>query len=190
MEKIKVDLKDYKLETEELDLKNGVVVKNRIPYSDKEKMAVEYINSTTSVDENLGICYTIYSSILVWNYLFLKYYTNIDVDDVEDLTVLFDYAQAHGLMSSIVKAHVCEDIDYVYDIADVYKESVVALYEKEHSLGHQVKTILSTDVDTNIAETRELIEKLTDMKGALIEKEEREKVVPFSKNMKLNLSKK
>ena len=190
MEKIKVDLKDYKLETEELDLKNGIIVKNRIPYSEKEKMAVEYINSTTSVDENLGICYTIYSSILVWNYLFLKYYTNIDVDNVEDLTVLFDYAQSHDLMSSTVRGHVCEDIGYVYDIADVYKESIVALYEKEHSLGQQVKTILSTDVDTNIAETRELIEKLTDMKGALIEKEEREKVVPFSKNMKLNLSKK
>ena len=190
MEKIKVDLKDYKLEAEELDLKNGIIVKNRIPYSDKEKMAVEYINSTTSVDENLGICYTIYSSILVWNYLFLKYYTNIDVDDVEDLTILFDYAQSHDLMSDIVKAHVCEDVDHVYDIADIYRESVVTLYEKEHSLEQQVKTILSTDVDTNIAETRELIEKLTDMKGALIEKEEREKVVPFSKNMKLNLSKK
>ena len=70
MEKIKINLENYELETEELDLKNGIIVKNRIPYSDKEKMAVEYINSTTSVDENLGICYTIYSSILIWNYLF------------------------------------------------------------------------------------------------------------------------
>lgn len=190
MEKINIELSGYQIESENMELDNGIIVKSRIPYSDKEQMAVEYVNSTTSVDEKLGICYTIYSSALVWNYLFLKYYTNIDVSNVEDLTVLFDYAQSHSLMSLAVRGHVCEDIDYVYKIADTYKESVVTLFEKQHSLGYQVQTLLSEDVDTNIAETRELIEKLTDMKGALIEKEERNKVVPFGKNMKLNLSKK
>ena len=102
-------------------------------------------------------------------------------------------------MSLAVREHVREDIDYVYEIADAYKESVVTLFEKEHSLGYQVQAFLSEDVDTNIAETRELIEKLTDMKGALIEKEERDKIISFGKKksanvkvggMKLNLSKK
>ena len=184
---------------EELELDDGIIVKSRIPYAEKEKMAIEYIEGSLGVDANLGVCYTIYSADLVWNYLFIKYYTNIEVDDVEDLTALYDYAEEKGLMNPNVEYHVCLDVDIVIKIAEKYKESVIRLYEKEHSLEQQAKKLLNTDVDTNIAETRELIEKLTDMRGALMEKEERNNVLQFGKKkaanvasggVKLNLSKK
>ena len=196
---MKTELKEFKMTYAELELNDGIIVKSRIPYADKEKMAVEYIEGTLGVDADLGICYTIYSADLVWNYLFMKYYTNIDVEGAEDMTVLYDYAEEHELMGSLVGHHVGFDLSIVSQIAEKYKESIVRLYEKGHSLEQQAKKFLSTDVDTNIAETRELIEKLTDMKGALLEKEEQGKVLQFGKKksanvtaggVKLNLSKK
>lgn len=196
---MKVNWKEFKMNCEELELDDGIIVKSCIPYAEKEKMAVEYVEGSLGVDADLGVCYTIYSADLVWNYLFMKYYTNIEVDDAEDLTVLYDYAEEHGLMNSRVAHHVSSDVDVVIKIAENYKESVIKLYEKEHSLELQAKKFLSADVDTNIAETRELIEKLTDMKGALLEKEEHGKVLQFGKKksanvtaggVKLNLSKK
>lgn len=196
---MKVNWKEFKMNCEELELDDGIIVKSCISYAEKEKMAVEYVEGSLGVDADLGVCYTIYSADLVWNYLFMKYYTNIEVDDAEDLTVLYDYAEEHGLMNSRVAHHVSSDVDVVIKIVEYYKESVIKLYEKEHSLELQAKKFLSADVDTNIAETRELIEKLTDMKGALMEKEERSNVLQFGKKkaaniasggVKLNLSKK
>lgn len=199
MKAMKIDLKEFKMKYEELELDDGIIVKSRIPYAEKEKMAIEYIEGSLGVDANLGVCYTIYSADLVWNYLFMKYYTNVDINETEDLTVLYDYAEEHGLMSGKVEYHVSLDVDIVIKIAENYRKSVIRLYEKEHSLEQQAKKLLNTDVDTNITETRELIEKLTDMRGALIEKEERNNVLQFGKKkaanvasggVKLNLSKK
>ena len=53
--------------------------------------------------------------------------------------------------------------------------ALVKTFEAAHSLGNMVKPLLNADMDTNNSETKELIEKLIDMKGALLEKEENEK---------------
>lgn len=199
MDKKKIDLKEFQIKTDEMDIGDGIIVKKRIPYSEKEHFAIEYIESTLSANRELGICYDTYSRNLVWNYLFIKYYTNIETDENVDLNALFDYAQSVGLMDGDTEYYVKDDADIILDIAYDYRESIVKMFEKTHSLEARVKELLSTDVDTNAAEVRELIEKLTDMKGALIEKEEASNVLSFGKKksanvkaggVKLNLAKK
>ena len=119
------------------------------------------------------------------------------MDENADLNLLFDYAQSIGLMDGETRQHTDSDTKIIDKIAHDYRESIVRLFEKTHSLGTRVRELLSTDVDTNVAEVRELVEKLTDMKGAMIEKEE-SKVVPFANKaanvkaggVKLNLAKK
>ena len=73
------------------------------------------------------------------------------------------------------------DIAIVKKMEAKYAGAIKELYEREHSLGQLVKEMLNTKPDTANDETRELIEKLTDMKGALLEKEEKEKLLQFGK---------
>ena len=68
------------------------------------------------------------------------------------------------------------------------------------SARHSRYTYLNTDVNTENAETRELIERLIDMKGALLEKQNNEKILQFGAKktaksvktggVKINISKK
>ena len=151
-----------------------ITVKDRIPYVDKQVAAQELVEKTTVMDERLGITYTLPTYDLVENYIFLKYYTDLDVSDIQtedDYRALFEFAYDAGLTASDVREFVCQDIKYLEAIEGRYRVAVAAVFEEERSLGHQVKQLLDTSPDTNNEETRELIEKLIDMKGALLEKE-------------------
>ena len=97
-----------------------------------------------------------------------------------------------------MKDYAAIDLWYVDMMKDRMIKAVQMRFEKEKSLEQLVKGLLNTNPDTNNAETRELIEKLIDMKGALLEKEENEKVLAFGKKkpavktggVKMNLGKK
>ena len=178
---------------------NEITVLKQIPYDDKLKFVSELAELALIGDEEAGLCYESSLYYLAYNYLFVKYYTDIDVSwikTVDDFKKLYDYC----FLSGLTEARVCDEHD-LYDLWINYSQSVVDLYNKMNSLAALVKTWLSTDIDTNKAETRELIEKLIDMKGALLEKEENEKVIQFAKankktaplktgGVKLNLAKK
>lgn len=155
-----------------------LVVYNRIPYADKRAFAEEQVSKTQVQDEQLGICYSSPAYHMIRKYLFIKYYTNIDVSTVADdetgYETVYDFADSYGLFDQeIMKA--CEaDQDMVDSIAAGTDWALVKTFEAAHSLGNMVKPLLNTSVDTNNSETKELIEKLIDMKGALLEKEESE----------------
>ena len=93
-----------------------------------------------------------------------------------------------------------DDIGIVRQMADDFYAACEKRFEKEHCLEQMAKGLLNTDVDTNNAETRELIEKLIDMKGALLEKQEENKILQFGQKKaakpmktggaKINLAKK
>lgn len=182
---MKIDLKHVEFKNEAM-VQDGVQVCNMIPYEKKEEFAIQLVNMTLGTDDKLGVCYTMSIYGLVENYLFAKYYTDIDVSEVsdpDDFRTLYDYMQMHGLTldGGNIYAFVCDDIDIVHKIESMYRASIEKLYEKGNSLEAIVKSLIGTDIDTNKEETRNLIEKLIDMQGALMEKEEHDGLAKFGK---------
>ena len=178
----------------------GVEILRRIPYEQKEEFIHELAAMVLVADEDTGICYVSSLYDEVFNYLYVKYYTNIDVDgikEIDDFRRLYDFCEMKGItFVRTTDSDLCE----VERMWKTYSEAIIRQYEKRNSLEHQAKLMLSTDIDTNKAETRELIEKLIDMQGAMKEKEERDNVLDFGKakkntgvktgGVKLNLGKK
>ena len=142
-------------------------------------------------DDELGVCFRIMNETEVKTYLLVKYYTDIDVSDIQDMDgfrKLHDYCRVSGLLETI---HVFISIEEQWDIDNmekIYWEAIRKLYETEHSLGNTVKRLLKTDPNVNNEETRELIEKLIDMKGALKEKETQSNVLQFGKKKPANVN--
>jgi len=158
---------------------NEIVLLERIPYEEKFEFVRELAERVLIGSEETGLCYKSSMYDIVFNYLFVKHYTNIDVEWVEtaeDFRKLYDYCDVSGLTHVRPK-----DFEALISLWENYSNSVIELYERKNSLGALVKSWLGTDIDTNKEETRELIEKLIDMKGALLEKEENEKVIQFAK---------
>ena len=179
-------------ETKTFSDKNGndVVILDWIPADEKEAFARELVEYTMGTDDELGICYKMMIEDEVYTYLLIKYYTDIDVSEVQDadgFRKLYDYAERSGLKNEMDSYISSTERYTLYEMAGIYRDAIEKLYETEHSLGYAVKKFLSTDVDTNNKETRELIEKLIDMKGALMEKEEQSKVLAFGKKKPANI---
>ena len=200
--KVNTELTEHFNETETVKDKNGndVFILKHIPYEQKQEFCRELAEMTLIADPDTGICYISALFEVVWNYLFIKYYTNIDVDgikEIDDFRKLYDFCEMKGItFVRTTDSDLC-DVERMWK---TYSEAIIRQYEKRNSLEHQAKLMLSTDIDTNKAETRELIEKLIDMQGAMKEKEERDNVLDFGKakkntgvktgGVKLNLGKK
>lgn len=126
----------------------------------------------------------------VYLYLLVKYYTDIDVEEINDvdgIRNLYDYCQESGVRNELNQFIDFDDVDILFSMAEIYRGSIQKLYEAGRSLGHTVKLLLKTDPDTNNAETKELIEKLIDMKGALLEKEAQEEILHANKQAPANV---
>lgn len=171
--KINLDVTKQLAETMTFEDKNGnnVVILCHLPYAEREQLILELAAMVLSADEETGICFENLLFDVVLNYLFVKYYTNIDVSDVnevEDYQRLYDYC----IVNEFDFFDICKD-EYMklMDQWNTYKDCVIRMYEATHSLAHVVKQMLNTDIDTNNKETRELIEKLIDMKAAYDEKQ-------------------
>ena len=210
MEKKKINFViESEPETKTFSDKNGndVVIWNWIPFAEKEEFVQELITFVLNADDELGICYESMNYDLFYNYEIIKHYTNIDVEDIQDIDgfrKLYDYCDLNGIKDALndSQSHLImtagaldlsncgfleHDLRIINEMIQKYYNAIKGLYEAEHSLGNMVKKILNTDVDTNNKETRELIEKLIDMKGALMEKEEQGKVLAFGKKKPVNV---
>lgn len=187
MEKIKVN---YDIEHEHMmkyfedEWGNNVAIRDWIPYEQKEMFVQELIGATLGTNDELGICYELMNRNLYYNYMLVKYYTNLDVEEIKDLDglrKLYDYCQRSKLIDCFEDEFLKDDLAVIDDMIWRYRGAIAHLYEAEHSLGYMVKGLLNTDVNANNEETREQIEKLIDMKGALMEKNEQAKVLNFDR---------
>lgn len=166
-----------------------------IPYIEKEQMAFEIASAVLQMDEDLGVCYSTYVKDVVETYYYVKYYTNVDVEDVTP-TEVHDWLMSNHIYGKVID-YGRSDFWTVEEIVDKLIDVFVLRFEKEHSLEQQVKDLLKTDPNVNNDETRELLEKLVDMKGALLEKENnviplntKKAANPKTGGVKINLSKK
>lgn len=142
-----------------------------IPCEKKEAFVEELLMQTAQADESLGVLYKGNNYPVIYTYLFVKYYTDVDVDGKTPREV-FDWLYSHFAWHEI-RDIAWQDLCVIDEMTDKLFEACKTTYEKEHSLELVAKKMLSeAPLDTDNAETRELIEKLVDMKGALMEKEQ------------------
>ena len=111
---------------------------------------------------------------IVYTFLFVKYYTDIDtewVQEVEDFHKLYDYCALNGICDTCTPEN-AKDADSLREYWWRYSTAVIELYAKQHSLEQMVKSFLATDTSAENAETRELVEKLIDLKNGYLDRGE------------------
>lgn len=165
---INIDIDEQMRETTTIQDKNGnsVNILKRISCADKEAFVQELVDRTISTDEETGLGYVNPLFNVIYCYLFVKYYTDIDTEwikEIDDYRKLYDYCLVNGICDTCTPENE-KDADNLRELWWRYNQAVIQLYERGHSLAQIVKTWLTGDVDVENAETRELIEKLIDMK--------------------------
>lgn len=174
---IKIDVTEQMKETTTIQDKNGnaVNILKRIPFTDKEAFVQELAARALSTDEETGLCYVNALFDIIYTYLFVKYYTDIDtewVSEVEDFRKLYDYCTINGICDTCTLDN-AKDADVLREHWWRYSQAVIQLYEKQHSLEQMAKTIFNTDYTMENEEARKLIEQLIDMKRVYNNKTDR-----------------
>lgn len=170
-------------EVKEITGANGdvVTVRTHIPYEQKREFANRFVTLTTNEDEELGISNPVGEE--VWRvFLQVHYYTDIDTTDDAPADV-FDYMVNNHLMDELVDI-IRSDYMYVRDMIMETQDFVFRRFEAENSLAYMVKRVLGGDINLENAETRELIEKLIDMKAAYDKQEAEANVLQFGQKKK------
>lgn len=190
------------LETVEVCGKNGdkILVKKRISYKEKEEMAQELASSDFLFDDESDVCHLNYKYPLLRVYLIAKYYTNIDVNDIEnedDYRRLFDYITWNELYDQVYDV-ICSDFEgFVREVSWRLSDSAKAIHETVTSLGYKIMQTFDflftgEDIVQQIASAEGINEKMIDAFKALKERENlsggKGKVV--SSGAVLNMSKK
>lgn len=175
MEKVKVDMTAKPEVWTDVMLEDGAQVKirNYLPYAEREEAAAEYAARALVVaDEENGIVYDSYRIDIEWDYVMVKYYTNIDVDGIptEDM---FDYAKRTGLLETI-KEIAGEDVYLTLSIGDKMAYAVTTAIEKRGSLPYFIKNRMGYLLDAEktagvLAQAEDLKEKMIDILGTVKE---------------------
>lgn len=132
------------------------------------------MSGTLVFDEEAGIAYEAYNAELIRAFLILKYYTDLDFaeyDNLEERCAIHDALASHGLWREIMEI-VDADMDDVDVIACKLGSSARRSFEEKHSLSHMLmKTfgaLLGTeDLTQTVAKAEALNGKLIDMLAAV-----------------------
>lgn len=133
-------------------------VKHRIPLEQKMQFASELAQMITVEDEEAGILTHSSLEDVCELYLIVKYYTDVDLDDVS-VEQLYDWIIGHDAYVQI-KDIVWHDLSYVQSMACTLFDNASLAYEKEHSLTHAIKTSFGFLFDG-----RDITEVLTESRG-------------------------
>lgn len=175
MEKVKIDMTAKPEVWTGVTLEDGVQVKvrNYLPYAEREEAAAEYAARALIVaDEENGIVYDSYRIDIEWDYVMVKYYTNIDVDGVPTEDV-FDYAKRTGLLDKI-KLVTVDDTYLTLAMGDKMVYAATTAVEKRGSLPYFIKNRMGYLLDAEktadvLAQAEDLKEKMIDILGAVKE---------------------
>lgn len=177
MEKIKVDMTAKPEVWTDVALEDGTQVKirNYLPYAEREEAAAEYAARALVVaDEENGIVYDSYRMDIEWDYVMVKYYTNINVDGIPTEDV-FDYAKRTKLLEAI-KEIAGEDVYLTLGMGDKMAFAVTTAIEKRGSLPYFIKNRMGYLLDAEktaetLAQAEDLKEKMIDILGAVKERD-------------------
>lgn len=128
---------DYN-ETEAVDI-NGVTVqvKKQIPYEKKLELIKEYAEAAVILnDDGVGLMNPYRAASMV--YLILKYYTDIEFSDGDNLGWIYDYNIKYNILDKIGK--VCkDDMNVSFETAEDTAKSIA----KEWRMSHSIQSILA-----------------------------------------------
>ena len=164
MEKRKFDLNQYADMHTETGVrgKDGteVVVRDHIPYKDKEVMARELLEQTVVIHDDSCI-YTGSNYAKNKIYLVAKYYTDIDTDDMNPDDVA-DYMINNNIISAVMD-YVTADLEYVIDMFGDLYSALDIVYADDNSLAKSVRKSFGSVLNgENITETLSKAEAVND----------------------------
>lgn len=174
MEKKKYQMKlaDYEM-AEDVTIGGEVIrVKPRIPLDQKMQLASELVQMIAAEDEEAGIVTRSSLENVCELYLIIKYYTDVDLEDV-GVEQVYDWIigyDAYGRIKDIVMGDYWEVTYMVDQMFDGVKET----YQAQHSLAHAVKTSFGflfdgRDITEVLAESRGVGDQMVEMIGRLDE---------------------
>ncbi len=195
------NIKQTEITTTEGDI---IHVKEELPYEQMEQMMWELAGNMVFIDEENGAVGMNFRQELLFPYLIVKYYTDIDLSEVqteEDIQALYDWLKINPYYDLIRNIISCS-FNRVMLMADAAVEATKSIYAANTSLPYLLRksfgsALGSEELSEAISKSDELNRTLVDMMGAVKEKEEREKADSASgKKLKaknglmLNLAKK
>ena len=154
-------------------LGQDVTVKNHVTYSEKMDAAEELVAMFTVFDEERGLCYISPYEEAAKKYMKLKTYAGLDMSNyngIDGLCRLMDDIDETSIEE--FEKFVDDDWRALRDLAYTLYYNVEAVFEKEHSLEHRVKTSFGflldgKDLTQTLAEAREVNEQMIDHLGAI-----------------------
>lgn len=183
MEKAKINYDILKQEeTVELVGKNGdkIHVRRNISYEEKEALAYELVAGVFVIDDEAKVCYTSYKKPLYETYLRVKYYTDIDVGNVDEegYAKLFDYMVMNELYEKVMNVIMYDYSRCVEEIVWLLKTASETVYEKQNSLGGKLEKVFGflftgEDLTEQIAAAEDINGKMVDMFKAVKERDEK-----------------
>lgn len=177
MDKVKMDFANIgDIHKDRIVDVNGtqVTVRTHIPMEEKRKMAEEWTEMTVLFDDENNICLNSHENEFIRMYLMMKYYTNLDVDDVgvDDVANLLINTESEGKIYGCV----VDDLCYVQDMTIQMRSNVREMYNTGNSLAHAVKTSFGflfngEDITETLAKSQILSDKMLEAVKVLQDKE-------------------
>ena len=157
-----------------------ITVRDHIPYSAKEAMAVEIINNSVTVHEDACVYYGS-NHTKIELYMIAKYYTDIETDGLEYNDVA-DYLINNGL-SNEIKQYIAQDYEYVQEIYVSLFDSLETIYCYDSSITRALRTSFGflfngEDITESLAKAEVMKDTVYDAISAFrsMEKEKSEKI--------------
>ena len=179
MNKKKIDITKYADMHEEVTVvgKDGtsIVVRNHIPYNEKDNMAVEMIQYTARVHDD-SIVYIGYDKDKIKLYMIAKYYTDIDTTDV-DVGAISDYFINNEMLDQVCDI-VGKDFEFVMEMYYTLYDATADTMADDKSISKALRTSFGflfngEDVTESLAKAEAMKDTIYEAIGALrkVEKE-------------------
>ena len=167
---------DYN-ETAPIEIEGVTIqVKKRIPYEKKVEFASAYADACTIIKDN-GVAFLNPFDELTLIQLTLDYYTDVELDEGDNLGSIYDFDIKTGMFDKIKDA-VGEDLDRTIGMAECVSWRIIDDWKQQHSIQAAISDFLNDDKLEQIAQSPELNEEMIDFLHAQKAKEEG-KIVPM-----------
>lgn len=136
-------------------------VRKRIPYEKKLEFAQEYTERVAMLGEDGSAILNPYADV-TYVYLAIKYYTDIELNEGDNLGWIYDFVIAHDMMDTIADI-AGEDLRNCRMFADRMADCVLLEWEQTHSLAGTLARLTSDEELKKLAHAAPLNEELIDL---------------------------
>lgn len=136
-------------------------VKKRIPHEKKMEMVEEYASVVALIEEDGSANWNPYHS-MYWTYLLVKYYTDIELHEDDNVGWINDFSIEYGLEDTI-RSVAKKDIEATYNFAYGMVDMILTGWKQSHSLQGTLARMTSDDEMKKLSEAAPLNEELIDL---------------------------